>query len=205
MLTVWFLYIKRTHTATAAFVLNHFSVYVILHPAPCCYPPGKQFDCLAAHYVFTLTFFLPVERALSLSARSQLNSIYHSILKCHVSYVLLSFVDCRVLWIIIDQLIDFADVEQQIVLCTSLCKIVDFVPIWTLIAFWNAADDRDVISIFRVLVISWSAVMVEQVEEEEAEHTALGCQREHFCNILIWFKKEETVIKQNQIWWSDFL
>ena len=68
------------------------------------------------------------------------------------------------------------DVEQQIVLCAALCKIIDFLPILTLTAVYNKVDDGGVgcITHYRVLLMSASAVMGVQCEQEGAEHAALG-------------------------------
>ena len=62
------------------------------------------------------------------------------------------------------------------------CKFVDFLPILTLISVWNVADDGGVNSIHdnRVLLMSGSAVIGAEYEQEGAQHTALrGSPFEH--------------------------
>ena len=75
-----------------------------------------------------------------------------------------------------NQLLEFTDVEQWIVLCTSCCKIVDFLHILTPIVVFNAANDGGAIRIpcNKVLLISCSAAVGVRCEKEGAEHTALG-------------------------------
>ena len=67
------------------------------------------------------------------------------------------------------QLFGFADVEQYIVLCAELCKI------WALIVVYIKATDGDVILILhnRALLMSGSAVMGVQSEQQGDEHTAM--------------------------------
>ena len=63
-----------------------------------------------------------------------------------------------------------------LVLCTPLCKIGDFLTIWTLIVACRSLGNGDVVCIRHsgVLLLSGSADVGLQCEQEGAEHTALG-------------------------------
>ncbi len=62
------------------------------------------------------------------------------------------------------------------ILFSPLSKVVDFLPVWTLIIVYNMTNDGGAVCTLhnRVLWVSGSAVMGVQCEQEGAEHTALG-------------------------------